>query len=165
MLASGGTDQKGKDKSSLTILWITIILSITFANLLRYSFNFPISRSVSICYIGLSLIALSIGLRYLIIKNLGSYFTVDVTIKKDHQIKKDGFYSIIRHPSYAASLLTFLGFGLYLNNWISLIIAIVPVFLAFSYRIKVEENALIERFKDDYLDYRKQTKRLIPFIY
>ena len=96
---------------------------------------------------------------------MGKYFTVDVTIREGHQIKKDGVYSILRHPSYSASLLTFLGLGLFLNNWISLIIAFIPPFLAFLYRIKIEEKALTEQFGQDYIDYKKQTKKLIPFIY
>ena len=101
----------------------------------------------------------------MIIRSLGKYFTVDVTIRQDHQIKKEGFYKFLRHPSYAFSLLTSLGFGLYLNNWLSLIFAFVPPFLAFSYRIKIEEQALVEKFGDEYTEYRKSTNKMIPFIY
>ncbi|WP_379967334.1 methyltransferase family protein [Epilithonimonas sp. UC225_85] len=71
----------------------------------------------------------------------------------------------MRHPSYSASLLTFLGLGLYLNNWFALAVAFIPPFLAFLYRIKIEEEALTEQFGKDYTDYKEQTKKLIPFIY
>lgn len=164
-LGSKQHDKKGKDKSSLNILWVIIILSVIMANIVRYSLVFPIADSVLIYYAGALLIALGIILRLLIIKNLGKYFTVDVTIKQDHKIKKDGFYRLIRHPSYATSLLTFLGFGLYLNNWLSLIAAFIPVFFAFSYRILIEEKALTEQFGQEYIDYKKKTNKLIPFIY
>lgn len=90
---------------------------------------------------------------------------VDVTIHKDHKIKKDGLYHYVRHPSYTFALLTFLGLGLYLNNWISLILAFIPPCVAFSYRIKIEEQVLIEEFGDGYIQYRKTTKKLIPFVY
>jgi len=36
---------------------------------------------------------------------------------------------------------------------------------AIGYRIKVEENALKKEFGEEYLDYAKKTKRLIPFLY
>lgn len=101
----------------------------------------------------------------MVINNLGKYFTVDVTIKKDHQLKTDGFYKYVRHPSYAFSLLTFLGLAIVLNNYISAVIVFVPVFLMFLYRIKIEEKVLTEQFGSDYSDYMKKTKRLIPFIY
>lgn len=154
-LPSNETDKKDKDKSSLNILWVIIILSI--------------SLSIFVSYIRFSTLDLTIvkdqWIGIFIVRSLGKYFTVDVTIREDHKIKKDGFYGVLRHPSYAASLLTFLGLGLYLNNWLSLIIACVPPFLAFSYRIAVEEKALVEQFGQDYLDYRKSTKKLIPYIY
>lgn len=168
-LASNETDKKGKDKSSLNILWIIIIssisLSIFVANIHFDTFSLAITDSILIVYLGLLLIFTGIFSRIFIVKSLGKYFTVDVTIRKDHQIKKDGVYSVLRHPSYSASLLTFLGLGLYLNNWLSLIIAFIPPFIAFSYRIIVEEKALIEQFGQEYLDYRKSTKKLIPYIY
>ena len=33
------------------------------------------------------------------------------------------------------------------------------------YRIKIEEEMLIEKFGIDYLEYMKKTKKLIPYIY
>jgi protein-S-isoprenylcysteine O-methyltransferase Ste14 len=63
------------------------------------------------------------------------------------------------------SLLTFLGLGLSLNNWAALLIAFIPPFFAFSYRIKIEENVLANEFGQEYTEYRKQTKKLIPFVY
>lgn len=168
-LSSNETDQKGKDKSSLTILWIIIISSITLSNFIANihldTFSLAITDKIWIVYLGLLLIFAGIFGRLIVIKSLGKYFTVDVTIRKDHQIKKDGFYSVLRHPSYAASLLTFFGLGLYLNNWVAFAVAVIPPFLAFSYRISVEEKALIEQFGQEYLDYKKQTKKLIPYIY
>lgn len=167
--ASNETDKKDKDKSSLNILWVIIILSISLSIFVSYvrfsSLSLMIARSIWINYLGLVMIFVGIVSRILVIRSLGKYFTVDVTIRKDHKIKKDGIYNILRHPSYSASLLTFLGLGFYLNNWISLIIAFIPPFLAFLYRIKIEEKALIEQFGQDYIDYKRQTKKLIPFIY
>jgi protein-S-isoprenylcysteine O-methyltransferase Ste14 len=164
-LQSTENDKKGKDSSTLMILWVVIILSIAGAVMLSDISSFQISENTSILYMGEVLILMGIILRLVIIRSLGKYFTVDVTIKEDHKIKKEGFYSYLRHPSYAASLLTFLGLGLYLNNWISLAVAVIPPFLAFSYRIRIEEKALIEQFGEEYREYRKTTKRLIPFIY
>lgn len=132
---------------------------------MSYNFHFPMADGVWILYLGELFILIGILVRYVIIRSLGKYFTVDVTIRQDHKIKKEGFYKYLRHPSYAFSLLTSLGLGLYLNNWLSLIFAFVPPFLAFAYRIKIEEQALIEEFGDEYIEYRKGTKKLIPFIY
>lgn len=165
MLKSGKEDKKGQDKSTLNILWLAIPLSIAAAITISHISSLPIINHIWICYAGEALILIGIIFRFIIIRSLGKYFTVDVTIKQDHKIKKEGFYKYLRHPSYAFSLLTSLGLGLYLNNWLSLIFAFMPPFLAFAYRIKIEEQALIEQFGDEYIKYRKTTKKLIPFIY
>src|SRR5690606_8760078 len=114
-----------------------ITLSITTSVAISYVFNFPVTQKTWILYLGEAFVLSGIIFRLFIIRSLGKYFTVDVSIKEDHKIKKDGFYKYIRHPSYAFSLLTFLGLGLFLNNWISLIFAFVPPFLAFHHRIKI----------------------------
>ncbi len=165
MLKSGKEDQKNKDKSTLNILWLAIPFSIMSAIFISYHTHFTIVDGSWILYLGELLILTGIIFRYMIIRSLGKYFTVDVTIRQDHKIKKEGFYKYLRHPSYAFSLLTSLGLGLYLNNWLSLIFAFVPPFLAFAYRIRIEEQALVEQFGDEYIQYRKNTKKLIPFIY
>lgn len=165
MLKSGAGDRKDKDRSTLNFLWIAIPFSIAGAIISSNYTEFPISDEVRILYLGMFFILTGILVRFIIIRSLGKYFTVDVTIKRDHKIMKHGFYRYVRHPSYAFSLLTSLGLGLYLNNWISFIFAIVPPFIAFSYRIRIEEEALIEQFGEEYLEYRRQTKKLVPFIY
>lgn len=163
-LRSGEKDQK-KDKSTLNMLWLVIVLSVACAVTVSYISKFPITDESWIFYLGEAFVLLGIIFRFIIIRSLGKYFTVDVTIREDHKIKKEGFYKYLRHPSYTFSLLTSLGLGLFLNNWISLILAFIPPLLAFSYRIKIEEQALIEQFGEEYLEYRKNTKKLIPFIY
>lgn len=165
MLKSGKEDKKGKDKSTLNILWLAIPFSIAAAVMISNLSTLPISHGSWMMYLGEACILIGIIFRFVIIRSLGKYFTVDVTIKEDHKIKKEGFYKYLRHPSYAFSLLTSLGLGLYLNNWLSLIFAFLPPFLAFAYRIKIEEQALVEQFGDEYIQYRKTTKKLIPFIY
>ena len=165
MLKSGEGDRKDKDHSTLNFLWVAIPFSIAGAVISSNYTEFQISDEVWTVYPGVFFILTGIIVRFIIIRSLGKYFTVDVTIRQDHKIMKQGFYRYVRHPSYAFSLLTSLGLGLYLNNWLSLIFAIVPPFIAFSYRIRIEEKALIEQFGEEYIEYRRKTKKLIPFIY
>ncbi len=161
---SGKNDQK-KDQSTLDILWVVIIPSVFLAVTVSKLTSFHIRNQYWILYLGELFIVAGILFRWIIIKSLGKFFTVDVSIKEDHQIKKEGFYRWIRHPSYSFALLTFLGLGLFLNNWISLFLAFVPPFSAFLYRIKIEEQVLTEQFGKKYSVYKKKTKKLIPFIF
>lgn len=154
------------DKSSLKILWITIVVSM-FAGGFATSFQqFYISKpQPTLYYIGIFLSLLGFAIRALAIHQLGKHFTVDVQISEDHQLKQDGMYSIVRNPSYTGALLSFVGLAITYSNYLSIIIIIVPIFLAFSYRISVEEKALKNAFGNAFIDYCNKTKRLIPFIY
>jgi protein-S-isoprenylcysteine O-methyltransferase Ste14 len=41
----------------------------------------------------------------------------------------------------------------------------IPILLAFLYRIKIEETALMEAFGEEYRQYSARAKKLIPGIY
>lgn len=80
-------------------------------------------------------------------------------------LKKVGIYKYVRHPAYTGSLLSFYGFGISLNNWVSLLVVVIPVTAAFLYRMRVEEAMLSASMGAVYDEYKKQTYRLIPGIY
>jgi protein-S-isoprenylcysteine O-methyltransferase Ste14 len=165
LLHSKNDDKQNLDMGSLRIIWITIGIANSLGILSAIFIKLPISNYFLIPYLGLFLIACGIILRFISIHALGKFFTVDVTIRKDHKIKKDGIYRLIRHPSYTGSLVSFLGFGLSLNNLLSLVIIFIPVCFAMLHRIKIEEKFLIDQFGIEYTDYMKKTCRLIPWIY
>jgi len=75
---------------------------------------------------------------------------------------KAGRYQHVRHPAYAGSLLAYLGMGLAFANCVFIFF---PVLLAALYRIRVEERVLKEAFGDEYGNYSRSTKRLVPRIY
>lgn len=157
-------DSKSKDKGTLNVIWVLIFIA-NFLAVYLTNFNFRIAEGVFISYIGLLIISIGVGLRLAIILSLGKFFTVNVTIKDNHKLKTNGFYKYIRHPSYTASLLSFIGFGISLNNWFSLLVVFTIILIAFLIRIKTEEKVLVNYFGVEYLNYKKSTKKIIPFIY
>jgi protein-S-isoprenylcysteine O-methyltransferase Ste14 len=114
--------------------------------------------------VGLLVALAGFGLRLWAIRVLGGSFTTVITARSDQQVVDHGPYRLIRHPSYAGALVTVLGAALCFNNWLSLL-AVAPVFLAYSYRARVEEATLEDRVGQAYKDYEGHTKRLIPFLY
>ena len=165
LIRSGEADKKNTDKGTLVLIWITIAISITLGILIQAWLKSTISTSIWVPRTGLVLIVLGMLLRFIAIRSLGRMFTVDVTIRKDHRIKQDGLYKLVRHPSYSGSLLSFLGFGISLNSWASLGIIFVLVTAAMLLRIRTEEKLLLEQFGAEYENYIKKTWRLIPGIY
>lgn len=164
LMRSGVGDQQGLDKRSLRIIWITVIIACMSGTVIGSFLYLPIFSDPSMRYLGLALILLGILLRIIVIRALGQAFTADVTIRKNHLLKTDGPYRIVRHPSYAASLLSFMGFGFSLNNWLSLVLIMALIISAFLYRIRIEESALIQAFGDAYAQYQQRTSMLIPYL-
>lgn len=157
--------EKDWDKGLLLVIWITIIISITLGVLATNYIDAPISKSNLINYTGLFLIIFGIIIRLTAIRTLGKFFTVNLNLSEDHRLIKIGLYKFIRHPSYFGSLLSFFGFGFSLNNWVSLMVIFIPVFVAFIYRINIEEKLMFDQFGNDYEKYKKDTKKLIPYIF
>jgi protein-S-isoprenylcysteine O-methyltransferase Ste14 len=154
------------DKFSIRILWITIFISVNLGVLIGVqqigyielgSRIFPIA--------GITLISCGLIIRWFAIFSLKHQFTVDVSIRKNHRMIKAGIYHFVRHPAYAGSLLSFLGLGLYFSNYLSMVVIFVPICVAFVHRVHIEEEALIQNFGGEYLDYCASTKRFIPGIF
>jgi protein-S-isoprenylcysteine O-methyltransferase Ste14 len=163
---SGKDTSLRKDKASLDILWIIIMLSIAAGIYVGMNgIGFISATGRWLPYIGISLIIAGLVLRWSAVLSLRRYFTVDVAIVKEHKIIDVGLYRFIRHPSYTGSLLSFLGLGISFSNYLTPIIIFLPTLFAFLYRMKIEEDALIEAFGDSYRSYMTKTRRLIPGIY
>jgi protein-S-isoprenylcysteine O-methyltransferase Ste14 len=165
ILHSKSSDKKNTDKGSLIVLWTTIMVSITVSVFIANNIYLPVLLNPVIQYVGLAMIYIGITIRIIAIVSLGQFFTVDVTIRENHKLKKDGIYKYLRHPSYSGSLLSFIGLGLTMNNWISLLLISLSIIISFIYRISIEEKVLIEQFGSEYTDYQKFTRRIIPYIY
>jgi protein-S-isoprenylcysteine O-methyltransferase len=114
---------------------------------------------------GVVLFVAGLFLRWWAIITLGRFFTVDVTIEKDHELVERGPFRVVRHPSYTGVLLAFVGLALCLGNWAALLVILLPIGAAFIHRMNVEEDALASALGAQYTDYMRQTKRLVPFIY
>jgi protein-S-isoprenylcysteine O-methyltransferase Ste14 len=165
LLRSKSSEDPKKDKGTLRLIWIAIMLTIFVSVSISQSIACKIGAAPLTNYIGLGMLMLGVIFRMWVVFSLGRFFTVDVTIKNNHQLKKDGFYKWLRHPSYSFFFLSLAGLGVSLNNWYSLALNLLVMFIVMNRRIKVEEAALTEAFGKEYEAYMKKTWRLIPFIY
>jgi protein-S-isoprenylcysteine O-methyltransferase Ste14 len=61
-------------------------------------------------------------------------------------------------------LITFIGIAQAVQSWAALLALLGFFAISFGYRIRVEEKALLSELGDNYANYMKRTKRLIPFL-
>ncbi len=154
------------DRASGFVLIISIFAGITLGLNTAFSarqFAIPWDRTL-LFGIGIFLILAGAAFRWYAIRVLGKYFTTVISIQAGQTVIEKGPYRYIRHPSYSGAILSFLGFGLALTNWLSLGLVILATIIGYSYRVRVEEQALVEGLGQPYREYMQHTKRFIPFV-
>ncbi len=104
-----GTKQ---DRSTLRVVWLVIVVSVAAG--IYVAKQWPaaaLPHHRSFVFAGVVLFVAGLLLRWWAIITLGRFFTVDVTIEKDHELVERGPFRMVRHPSYTGVLLAFVGFG------------------------------------------------------
>jgi protein-S-isoprenylcysteine O-methyltransferase Ste14 len=165
-LRQGRSGSTNRDRFSRYLIIVGIIggfVAAMFATIFLRLADITVARP-AVFYIGLVLMIVGLIFRAYAIRQLGKFFLPEVIVQPDHRIYQEGLYRYLRHPSYTGTLMTVFGYGLALTNWVSLLIMLTVFFKVYSIRIVVEEAALIEAFGDEYRQYMKRTKRLIPYI-
>jgi protein-S-isoprenylcysteine O-methyltransferase Ste14 len=128
--------------------------------------NFQLLHGRKIWFmLGLLLILAGTALRRHCWRVLGQHFTGNVKAAADQPVIQNGVYRWIRHPSYTGGMLMYLGTGLALTNWLSVLMIGGPGLLAYAYRVRVEERALVGQIGAPYEEYMGRTKRFLPFIF
>jgi protein-S-isoprenylcysteine O-methyltransferase Ste14 len=115
--------------------------------------------------LGLVLMAGGVFVRHWAIFTLGRFFTVDVRVHSDQTVVERGPYRWVRHPSYSGLVIFFVGLGLALSNWLSLIVLAVVPAAGLLVRIRSEEGALLAALGEDYRRYAASRRRLFPGIW
>jgi protein-S-isoprenylcysteine O-methyltransferase Ste14 len=105
-----------------------------------------------------------IVLRQWAISVLGRYFSRVIGVQKEQKVVDSGPYSLIRHPSYTGALIFYVGMGLSMQSWAAALVAVIVFGIVYGYRIFAEEKVLINELGNNYVEYKKRTKRIIPFI-
>ena len=115
--------------------------------------------------VGLVLVLLGIALRQWSVLTLGTFFTVQVQVRGDQTVVDTGPYRWVRHPSYTAIVTSFVGIGVALENWLSLVVLVVVPSIGLVIRIRVEERALLEALGEPYREFSATRARLVPKVW
>jgi len=155
-----------QDAGSLRVIICGNGLAVAAAFLLAFTARGAVMTAAKspAYYAGVVMIVAAGLLRRHCFRMLGARFTGAVDVAPGQQVVERGAYRWVRHPSYTAGMLLFAGIGLALGNWASLAVAIVIPLLAYSYRVAVEERALLATIGMPYEVYRTRTRRYIPFV-
>jgi protein-S-isoprenylcysteine O-methyltransferase Ste14 len=114
---------------------------------------------------GEALIVAGAALRVWAMLTLDRFFTFVVGIADDHRVVEEGPYRVIRHPGYAGAIISMVGVGVALRNWLAVLLMLVVPPLVFAVRIRVEEATLVAALGEEYRDYARRTGGLVPRLW
>jgi len=162
----GVKNTDSKDDGSLRVLlggmWVALMLAFLLAFVRAW--RFPPAAQVPLFAAGVTLILLGSLLRRYCFRALGEYFTGDVRARADQPVICTGPYTKIRHPSYTAGIMMFMGIGLALGSWLSFALVTVGSIVTYWYRVTIEERALVNTIGEPYREFMKGRKRFIPYV-
>ena len=95
---------------------------------------------------------------------LSGNWNAGATLKEDHELIKRGPYSLVRHPIYSGILLMFFSIAIWYGR-IAGFAFFASCFLAYWLKAINEEDLMMQHFPNEYPEYKKNVKALIPFVF
>jgi protein-S-isoprenylcysteine O-methyltransferase Ste14 len=147
--------------------WLLLVIAYLLLTQGR-KFPYPLSliiipRTALSGWIGAVLCACGLALAIWARLILGRNWSGVVTLKEDHELVQRGPYRLVRHPIYTGLQGMFLGTAIAFGS-LSAFIAVPLVFVSFWIKLSREERLMLKQFPDDYPDYQRRVKRIIPFL-
>ena len=97
--------------------------------------------------------------------DLGRNWSISLEVREQHALVKTGIYRLVRHPMYSSFFLLGLAQLLLLANWFAGLAGVVGAGVLFAFRVRREEQMMLESFGDEYRSYMTQTKRIVPWVF
>ncbi|VVB79059.1 Phospholipid methyltransferase [uncultured archaeon] len=168
--AVGAFFQKSVEKKSSYVskLVHSFFMILPLVLLLGYNLYHPLSIVLVEQSLAVDLISIFLCVFGLIIDiwartTLAGNWSAQVVLKKKHELVQNGPYRFVRHPIYSGYLLLFLGTTLAIGR-VGGFIGLVTLFIGFWIKLREEERLMTKTFGKGYLDYKKRTKALIPYV-
>lgn len=159
--AGAGSSQDGGTFRALAIGSPLALIAAGAASFMPW---LAIPHPVLAAVLGAAMLVAGAFLRRHCFNALGKSFTGVVIVEQGQRIVQSGIYRTVRHPSYTAAFLMFIGIGVALDSWISVAILFLAHCYLYGRRVAVEEKALLETLGEPYREYMSRTKRFIPFL-
>jgi protein-S-isoprenylcysteine O-methyltransferase Ste14 len=95
---------------------------------------------------------------------LGGNWSARITVKEDHELVRSGPYSVVRHPIYSGFLLAILGTAIY-GGELKGLVALILVSVTWKIKSLHEEAFMLSEFGEQYTQYKREVKGLVPFVW
>ena len=140
------------------LIVLVLIVSIYFSSKKIDLINIPLQLEISI-------FILSAGILIFVnpvLQFIKSKTTVNpIQFEEVNQLVTSGIFKYSRNPMYLGMLMIVLSTSIFYLNIYSILTPLLFILWINKFQIKREEEFLIEKFGDEYLSYKKKTRRWI----
>ena len=138
---------------------LSVVIEFFFFN---KGYNYYLMAVGAVIFIG------AILLRRWSIKTLGDQWAIhaigESKLVERPKLITHGPYKYIRHPIYLSYVMDLVGMIFIFNTLYSVILVFILNIPSYMSRVKHEEDAAIKRMGDSYVEYRKKTSSIFPFL-
>ena len=157
---AGRDDLTGEHRlgDTFQLVFLVIFLAVWVSD------SFFLQYSIFLAEVIPNAIRTSLGIVILIVAGLFAFKGLRKVFKEVRQtphVITSGVFSIVRHPIYLGSILTYLGMICFSMSLASAALW-VGIIVFYRYICRYEEKLLIGRFGDEYRDYMKKVPMLFP---
>lgn len=155
----------------LTGYFMGLVIFVILIPLIMWRLSLPVHtnavRVAVFIILAVAGIALSIW-SIIYMKNVGKGNPMDAF---NHEIgtrtvnlMTEGPYRLCRNPMLLGVFIYYVGLVICLGSWKALLVFVI-YFAVMMVQVEREEKRLEQDFGKDYLEYKKKTKKLIPFVW
>jgi protein-S-isoprenylcysteine O-methyltransferase Ste14 len=94
---------------------------------------------------------------------LGSNWSGLPKVRREHELVVKGPYRLVRHPIYTGLLTALAGTVIAIDR-IGWVLILLLAGISYAIKIRQEEHLMMETFPDQYPDYKRRVKALVPFV-
>jgi len=141
------------------ILWTILILLISFNIKIPFIFDIIIKNSY-LPYIGLMLCYIGLVIFLIALISFGNSWRVGIDSSNQGKLVTTGIFKYSRNPIFLFMNIYFIGITLIYPTFLFIIMTLILI-IGIHKQILNEEKHLSKTYKEDYQNYKKQTRRYL----
>ena len=156
---------KDPGKHTMVLPALSLWIGCSFPIFDFYNLPETLPRVAWLRSLGIGMLITGIVIRHVSIRTLGRFFTAHLRVNEGRRLIREGIYKRLRHPSYFGMIFSFLGLPLSFCSLYGLLYMLLIGIPSLLFRINLEERFLVGEFGEEYIAYRKESYKILPFIY
>ena len=155
-------DEQEEEQKYVILFSGLMFLAVFVTAGLNYRFQWLVTPE-TVSYIA-SGVFLAAYLLYAEVLRENAWLSRTIEVEEGQKLVDTGFYGIVRHPMYSATVLLFLSMPLVLGSPVSFLISLL--YLPIIRKRIINEEKVLEEGLEGYREYKTRVKyRLIPFVW